>query len=256
MFDRRVSYPAATIAGKLISDPPPATAFTAPATNAAPARAGRTSASTRLKADAPCAYTPLPYDAQVASHPIVTFDLDGVICRPPFGINPGRNQGKPRDGAGKRNLLWATERWRYAGRRPMPGARDGFRAIAERFECHVLSARAEVARGGVERWFGRYIGVVPVMHLRPTWEEKPAQFKARIVGELAPLAHFEDDPHTAQWLAELVPAVFLVDWPRNNWLTGPNVHRVRMIGEALPLLDRLAAGDSIAERTDRAPRVE
>lgn len=192
----------------------------------------------------------------MAVRPIVTFDLDGVLCRPPFGVNPGRNQQKARDGAGKRNLLWATERWRYAGRRPMPGAREGFRAVAGRFDCHVLSARAEVARGGIERWFSRYIGVVPVMHLRQTWEEKPAQFKVRIVGELSPLAHFEDDPHTAEWVAELVPAVFLVDWRRNQWLSGPNIHRIREISDALPILDRFDPGAPQSGGTGRGTRVE
>jgi len=190
------------------------------------------------------------------ARPILTFDLDGVICRPPFGINPGRNQHKRRDGEGTRNVLWLTERWRYSGRKPMPGAREGFVAISRAFDCHVLSARAEVARGGIERWFERYIGVVPEMHLRQSWAEKPAQFKARMVGELAPLAHFEDDPHTAEWVAELVPAVFVVAWPRNEWLAGPNVYRIRQIGEALPILERLDVGGPPAGRADRGARVE
>ncbi len=188
--------------------------------------------------------------------PILTFDLDGVICRPPFGINPGRNQQKSRDGSGTRNVLWLTERWRYSGRKPMPGAREGFSALSREFDCHVLSARADVARGGVERWFERYIGIVPPIHLRHTWAEKPAQFKARMAGELTPLAHFEDDPHTAEWVAEIVPAVFLVDWPRNDWLTGPNVYRIRQIGESLPMLGRLQASRPPTGRADRGARVE
>jgi len=176
---------------------------------------------------------------RMSSRSLLTFDMDGVICRPPFGINPGRNQGKPRTGEGKRNLLWVTERWRYLARKPMPGARDGFRELAAHYDCRVLSARAEVARGAAERWFERYIGVVPTLYLRPGWHEKPAQFKARIVRELQPLAHFEDDPHTAEWLAELVPAVFIVDWPRNDWLEGPNIHRIRELADAVPVLEQL-----------------
>lgn len=172
---------------------------------------------------------------------IVTFDLDGVLCRPPFGINPGRNEGKSRSGSGSPNLLWLTERWRYLGRRPMPGAPEGFRQLADRYDCRVLSARGLVARGVVERWFQRYIGVPPPLYLRPGWQEKSAQFKARIVSELSPLAHFEDDPHTAQWLAEIIPAVFLVDWPRNAWLNGANIYRIHTLAEALPILDRLSA---------------
>jgi hypothetical protein len=176
----------------------------------------------------------------MAARPILTFDLDGVICRPPFGINPGRNQRKSRTGEGSRNLLWITERWRYLGRRPMPGAREGFLALAERYDCRVLSARAEAARGLAERWFERYIGIVPSMQLRAGWSEKPAQFKTRVIQELQPLAHFEDDPHTAEWVAEMLPAVFLVDWSRNRWLDQPNIHRIRELGEALPILEALS----------------
>lgn len=173
--------------------------------------------------------------------PLLTFDLDGVICRPPFGINPGKGQNKSREGAGTRNALWLTERWRYAGRKPMPGAGDGLRLLSERFECQVVSARSTGASAYTASWFRNNIGLEIPLNLRQDWREKPAQFKARRVAELRPLAHFEDDAHTAQWLAELVPAVFLVDWWRNRWLEGPNIHRISRIEDALPVLDQLTA---------------
>jgi hypothetical protein len=178
-----------------------------------------------------------------ANRPVVTFDLDGVLCRPPFGINPGRNQGKSRETAGTKGLLWRTERVRYLGRRPMSGARDGFFQFARLYDCQVLSARSEEARPLTERWFARWFGVVPAISLRPSWKETSAAFKVRRVRELGSVAHFEDDPHTALWLAELIPAVFLVDWARNRWVEGrPNIHRVRQLAEAGPTLARLAGG--------------
>jgi hypothetical protein len=73
--------------------------------------------------------------------------------------------------------------------------------------------------------------------MRPGWEESSAQFKARKAAELAPIAHFEDDPHTAEWLAELIPLVFLVDWPRNRWLDLPNLRRIVSVGDSIPLLE-------------------
>ncbi|MEO6396958.1 MAG: hypothetical protein ABIP13_00670 [Tepidiformaceae bacterium] len=178
--------------------------------------------------------------------PLLTFDLDGVICRPPFGINPGKGQKKSRTGEGRRNLLWMTERARYLGRRPMPGAPDGLRLLAQRYECQVVSARSAEAAPYTESWLRKNIGVEIPLNLRPSWREKPAQFKARRVAELLPIAHFEDDPHTAAWLAEILPAVFLVDWPRNRWLDLPNVHRIHRLEEALVILDGLVA--SQAER--------
>lgn len=172
--------------------------------------------------------------------PLVTLDLDGVLCRPPFGINPGRGIGKARREQGTKNLLWRTERWRYALRRPMPGAREALAALQQRYECHVLSARGEQARRLTERWFEHHFGRVPRLHLRPRWRETSAAFKVRMVQELRPIAHFEDDPHTAAWVAEFVPAVFLVDWWRNRWLDAPRVHRVPRIAAALPILDGLS----------------
>lgn len=162
--------------------------------------------------------------------------MDGVLARPPFGINPGSGRGKLRDRAGTRNILWLTERWRYYGRRPMPGAREGFLALAQAFDCRVLSARGEVVRPLMERWFARHFGLVPEIHLRPHWRETSAQFKARKTLELGATAHFEDDPHTAEWLAELLPQVFLIDWPRNRWLAGENIVRVTSVLEAVPQL--------------------
>lgn len=186
----------------------------------------------------------------MSDRPVLTFDMDGVLCRPPFGINPGRGRNKRRDKPGTRNLLWLTERWRYGLRRPMPGAPGAFRELMGRYDCKVLSARGEAARPHTERWFARHFGLVPELHLRPHWRETPAQFKTRKVTELGATVHFEDDPHTAEWLAELLAAVFLVDWPRNAWLEAEGVYRIRTLAEAIPmlpgLLGEVEAGDRYA----------
>ena len=171
----------------------------------------------------------------------MTFDFDGVLCRPPFGINPGRGHGKSREGPGKGGLLWATERWRYHFRKPMPGAAEGFRAIAERYRVAIVTARGGPAEALTARWCARHLGVIPELHTRPHWNETSAQYKARKMCELQPIAHFEDDPFTAEWLAELVPHVFLVDWPRNRGVEGANVYRVGTIVEAVTILESRGA---------------
>ncbi len=168
--------------------------------------------------------------------PLVTFDIDGVLCRPPFSLNPGgvsvRSTAPPR----LPRPTWLLERWRYLGRKPMPGARDGFRAVAERFDCAIVSARGEGGRGTTAAWLERNLGTLPPLHLRPSWRERSSAYKARVVPELGPLAHFEDDPNTALLLAERIPLVFLVDWPRNRGVDAANIHRIRRISEALPIL--------------------
>ncbi len=174
--------------------------------------------------------------------PLLTFDMDGVLCRPPFGFNPGGNMDKSRETPGKRGMLWRTEGWRYHLRRPMPGAIEGFRKLAEQYECTVVTARGGPAEALTRRWFERYFGDAPTLHVRPHWDETSAQYKARKMRELQPLAHFEDDPFTAKWASELIPAVFVVDWPRNRALQGHHIHRIARLEDALPVLAELASG--------------
>ncbi len=176
----------------------------------------------------------------MADRPLLTFDMDGVLCRPPFGFNPGSGRNKSREATGARGVGWSTERFRYNLRRPMPGALEGFRKIAEQFECTVVTARGGPAEELTRRWFERYFGFVPELHLRPHWGETSAQYKARKMQELQPLAHFEDDPFTAQWVSEIIPAVFVVDWRRNRWLSAHNVHRISRLEDAIPVLADLA----------------
>jgi hypothetical protein len=181
------------------------------------------------------------------SPPVVAFDFDGVLCRPPFGLNPGSGRRKRRDAPGKKGILWLTERWRYYGRQPMPGALRALESVNEFARPVVVSARGEQARGLTEAWLERHLGWVPELHLRPHWRETSAQFKIRRLGELGAFAHFEDDPHTALWAADTVPMVFVVDWPRNRWVDDPRLHRIHRLSEAVPqiaaALGRPAAPD-------------
>jgi len=167
---------------------------------------------------------------------LLTFDFDGVLCRPLLGINPGTGKEKSRETPGRRGLMWSTESFRYKFRRPMPGAMEAFRKLEERFECQVLTARAGAAERETQRWLERYLGHVPVLNMRPHWRETSAAFKARKLSELKPIAHFEDDPFTALWAADVVGRVYLVDWPRNRWVEDSRVVRVAGIDEAAELL--------------------
>lgn len=186
-----------------------------------------------------------------AERPILTFDLDGVLCRPPFGINPGRNIGKARKSEGRRTFLSPTEPYRYYLRRPMAGAREGFAWLNEPYDCQVLTARTEHARRPTEGWLKQWLGFLPVLHLRTDYDETPAAYKARRSAEIGALAHFEDDPHTALWVAESVPAVFLVDWWRNRWLDDARIHRIRWIAQAGPILRTLVAEREASASTSR-----
>lgn len=191
----------------------------------------------RLAAGGPTRESGYAYGAMPGRKPVVTFDLDGVLCRPPFGINPGslRERGSR---SGTNPLLWLTERFRYVGRKPMKGAREGFRTAAELADCVVVTARGEAARSYTEGWLERALGVSPRLVMRPGRDEPSPMFKLRVIEGLGAAAHFEDDPNTAVLVAERVP-VFLVDWPRNAGLATSNVHRVERIADALEPLRAL-----------------
>ncbi len=171
---------------------------------------------------------------------LVTFDIDGVLCRSPFGINPGGLSAAATRPARFPRPTWPLERWLYLRRKPMPGAPEGFRAVVEHFDCAVVSARGEASRDLTEDWLSRIFGSSPPLRLRPSWRERSSAFKARVIPPLKPLAHFEDDPNTALLLAERIPHVFLVDWPRNRGVERENIHRVERIADALPILETLA----------------
>ena len=89
-------------------------------------------------------------------------------------------------------------------------------------------------------WLSRTFGSSPPLRLRASWRERSSAFKARVIPPLKPLAHFEDDPNTALLLAERIPHVFLVDWPRNRGVERENIHRVERIADALPMLEAIA----------------
>lgn len=132
----------------------------------------------------------------------------------------------------------------------MTGALPGLESLATHYDVQVVSARGEASRESTERWFREHFGFVPTIHLRPSWRESSAQFKARKIAELNPVAHFEDDPHTARWLSEIIPVVFLLDWPRNHWLEGPRIQRIHRIGQARLDLERVRAEPNDVESSD------
>lgn len=179
------------------------------------------------------------------SRPLVTFDIDGVLCRNPLGINPGGVSADATSPPRFPRPTWPLERWLYLRRKPMPGAVEGFHAVAERFDCAVVSARGEGARSLTEDWIARTFGASPPIRLRTSWRERSSAFKARAIPPLQPLAHFEDDPNTALLLAERIPHVFLVDWPRNRGIEGGNIHRIERIADALPILEAVARDSGV-----------
>ena len=103
------------------------------------------------------------------SRPLISFDLDGVLVRPPFGWNPAMRryaQISPDYVGARTSAPHAPTRWdrvlgatyyraRYARRRLMPGAREALEAAAGRYRVVVLSARSARGRAQTEAWLRR-----------------------------------------------------------------------------------------------------
>ena len=171
------------------------------------------------------------------ARPLLTIDLDGVICRPPLGVNIGIHRGfldPEREPAPAR----VPPRWisalvdpaRFELRRPLPGVRRALAELASERRLVVLTGR----RSSPARWLARH-GLAAFAEA-VVFNEGPLSsphYKLRAVDDLGAAEHVDDDPRTAQLLAERGRCrVFLRDWPRNRSLAyAPGVTRVSDLDE-------------------------
>ncbi|MBI4497615.1 MAG: hypothetical protein HY689_06950 [Chloroflexi bacterium] len=190
-----------------------------------------------------------------AQRPAIGFDLDGVICRPPFGINFAIRRGlrgRPlptafswKGGAPPRGrfLRMGLEVLRFAGRRPMPDAAAGLRAVVELRRPLLVTGRSVLGQALLERWLERhdlrqyFAEVLP----NPTALTGP-QYKLWTARTRGLREHVDDDGATVYYLAlHGVHRVYLRDWPRNRGLPyPPSVQVIRSLEE---LAEHLACCD-------------
>jgi phosphoglycolate phosphatase-like HAD superfamily hydrolase len=183
-------------------------------------------------------------EAQRASKPVITLDLDGVICNPPFGINLGIHSAfldpsQPAPIARVPPRWWSEpfDRARFDLRRPLPRVEEALRTLRELRTVYLLTGR----RTSPARWLARYRldGFIDRVIINETALRSP-HYKLHAIEELGAQEHVDDDGRTAQLIAGgSAVRVFLVDWPRNR---GPQYHdqvtRVRSlldVAEALRL---------------------
>ncbi len=176
--------------------------------------------------------------------PILTLDMDGVFCEPFFGQNLGIHRTflppdaePPLASVPPRWLGTPLDHLRFNPRRPLPGAREALVRLQAVRRLMVLTGRRTEPRWwlrahGFEGLFERVI-----VNAGP---RRSPHFKLEAIAALGAAEHIDDDPRTAQLLAERSAArIFLRDWPRNRDLSyHPGVERVRDLAE---LADRLGA---------------
>ncbi len=168
--------------------------------------------------------------------PLMSFDMDGVLCRPPFGLNVAisrRLDIPPLPGSfrhrSKRHrksiylILLALEALKYWHRPPMPDVREGLEAISRFRRPVILTGRRWVGRTVIDMWLERH-GLEGYFHdVRPNDTTlRPVHHKLRVCRELGVAEHVDDDGSVAYFLANNgVRKVYLREWPRNRGLPYP-----------------------------------
>jgi len=176
--------------------------------------------------------------------PLLTLDFDGVLCMPPLGRNLGIHRhfldpDAPTPGARvyPRWLNDALDHLRFDWRREMPEARAALERLARHRRLVILTGR----RSSPLPWMRRHRldGYVERILVNDSPRKSP-HFKLEQLATLGAAEHIDDDPRTAQLLAERSEVrVFLRDWPRNRDL---DFHpRVERIANLLALAELIAA---------------
>lgn len=161
------------------------------------------------------------------SLPLVTIDMDGVLCQPLFGWNataqgavvPPESAGAASRQSRLKQLLWAGEAFRYAGRKGMPGSEAFLRHIGAYYRLILVTARGRPAADWSRRWLQRQ-GLwrhLDGLAFRTDPHQSSYEFKAATVGALGAVWHIEDDGRTAMHVcAKTATRVLLIAWPQNE----------------------------------------
>lgn len=178
--------------------------------------------------------------------PILTVDMDGVLCRPAswFNFVISRDIERSPDLSTPRREPSAKQRWaetrfgqvlRYRWRPAMPGVANALADLAEVRRLVLLSGRPETSRKATEDWLRR-------RGLRELFSEvllndrglPNASFKLRVARERDVREHVDDDGRVAYFLTKDAPrTVYLIAWWANSGLPyPPGVLRVRSLGHA------------------------
>jgi uncharacterized HAD superfamily protein len=178
--------------------------------------------------------------------PLITVDLDGVLCEPPLGFNltargPVMAADVTRPLGRFKRWMWRTEPLRYYGRRRMAGADAFLRDLSPHFRLYLVTARGRAAALHTRAWLERnglwrYLdGLV----FRAGPEMPPHAFKAETIAAFQPAWHVDDDGRTAMHVADRSGRpVLLIAWPRNVGTYPERIVRVPSLADGAAFLLR------------------
>jgi hypothetical protein len=192
--------------------------------------------------------------------PLVTVDLDGVLCEPPLGLNltthgAVMSEDKPAPMGRLKRWTWRTESVRYYGRRRMPGAEDFLRTLAPHFRMYLVTARGLPSARHTRGWLkhNRLWGYLDGLVFRAGPEMPPYQFKAETVAMLQPAWHVDDDGRTAMHVASRGGRpVLLIGWPGNEGTYPDRIVRVPSLADGAAYLLRQTQAQSASTSSSSA----
>lgn len=181
-----------------------------------------------------------------AGLPVMTVDLDGVVCAPLFGVNLGIHATfldpeapAPEARVWPRWLGAPLDHLRFDPRRPFPGATDALKRLSRHRRLILLTGRRSDPSYWL-RWHGLRDYYSEIVVNRGAY--KSPHFKLEQVRRLGALEHVDDDGRTAQLLAEASDVrVYLREWPRNRDLEfATGVQRIASIEALADLIEAQA----------------
>ena len=182
--------------------------------------------------------------------PLIGIDMDGVICRPPLGLNvpiaPGPYAERPSPPEHRQPprgfsllALKLFLKLKYFHREPLPGALEGIRAISLYRTPVLVTSRNAAGMPLIVAWLKRY-GFIDLFHeVHPNDSGFPSpDFKWHMCSRLGIKEFVDDDGRVADHLSRKgLQTVFLRDWPRNRgYHYLPNVTRVKGLDEVATFL--------------------
>lgn len=151
----------------------------------------------------------------------ISFDMDGILAKPPFGISP-RIGGKIHHVNIQKNIGFYKKYGIIAAHQFRSPVKDAQSVVAdladEKFTLYVNTGRPYFLKALTKKWLITYnfssyfhdLCIMPEVTLPWEWKEK-------IIKEKNILAHIDDDPITVNYLAQntLAQIYFLV-WPETK----------------------------------------
>ena len=164
--------------------------------------------------------------------PLLTLDLDGVICEPILGQDVGIHRDfldpyapPPPAVIYPAWLRTPLDHLRFDLRRPMPGVGEALGQLAAVRRLVIVTGRRTLPG-----WWLRHHHLDRLVEdvIVNRTAQRSAHYKLQTLRALGAREHVDDDPRTAQLLAQAAKLrVYLCDWPGNRDLDyDPHVERV------------------------------